>query len=509
MNLPPNHGSRATGLCRTEDGADHIGINIRSRNGSSTTPVLVFLGIVTLSVVFFFVFTLPRRGQKSSRTQQPASATAAKTPAATTRPGSPEAGTTAPAAPAQPLPPAAAPKAFFVKASPLLTAFSEKLAAGKPQETADLLSAPLQPAKAEALRHLFTTAAFRPAVSGAAVAEVGRIGTTERWSLPVEKGPSIELTPLDAPVPASAPEGTTAPNQPIALELDLKATREQGYQISDVRFPPRLVAAAAPVLQSKGIALDAVALTDPPDPLSLSADFLTNLLAHQFHAARSMTDEGKLTHEKLAGLCIVFEEGEYRMAAQGPLNVTAANDDRAWAIVRVSSRKTPDAKGEFGIEMARDPVAGWKVNALDFSKLMQTYVQSTDAGKVYYTPVVKSPSGGESLVVYFEYDRAELTDRALRQLEIVAGLLRSDAARKLRITGHADALGPEDYNFQLSKKRADNVTAKLKELGVDPRQLVAQGFGESTPLDPNLKDDGSDNPEGRSRNRRTEIFLDF
>jgi flagellar motor protein MotB len=39
--------------------------------------------------------------------------------------------------------------------------------------------------------------------------------------------------------------------------------------------------------------------------------------------------------------------------------------------------------------------------------------------------------------------------------------------------------------------------------------VVTEGLGTLRPLDPNTKPDGSDNPEGRSRNRRTEIFLDF
>jgi outer membrane protein OmpA-like peptidoglycan-associated protein len=136
-------------------------------------------------------------------------------------------------------------------------------------------------------------------------------------------------------------------------------------------------------------------------------------------------------------------------------------------------------------------------------------VKATKAGSVFYTPVVKSPSGGESLVVYFEFGSAALHPRALQQLEIVAALLKSDPARKLRISGHADDVGGEDLNFRLSQERAANVRKRLAGLGVRAAQVETYGFGATAPLDPNRRDDGADNPAGRSRNRRTEIYLDF
>ena len=159
--------------------------------------------------------------------------------------------------------------------------------------------------------------------------------------------------------------------------------------------------------------------------------------------------------------------------------------------------------------MAKNAQNEWKVDSLDFSKLLQNYVQATGAGNVYYTPIVKNPNGGESLVVYFEYDKSELTGRGLRQMEIVADLLKSDPARKMRLGGYTDSLGTDDYNAKLSKKRAEAVRNKLAELGVPAAQIVTHAYGAEAPLDPNKKDDGTDNPEGRSRNRRTEIYLDF
>jgi outer membrane protein OmpA-like peptidoglycan-associated protein len=128
---------------------------------------------------------------------------------------------------------------------------------------------------------------------------------------------------------------------------------------------------------------------------------------------------------------------------------------------------------------------------------------------VPYTPVVQNPKGGESLALYFEYDQASLHPRAQKQLGIVAELLKSNSSRKLRITGHTDAMGTDDYNVRLSQQRAQTVKSQLAALGVAPEQVVTEGMGKTVPLSPNQKADGSDDPEGRSRNRRAEIFLDF
>jgi outer membrane protein OmpA-like peptidoglycan-associated protein len=70
-------------------------------------------------------------------------------------------------------------------------------------------------------------------------------------------------------------------------------------------------------------------------------------------------------------------------------------------------------------------------------------------------------------------------------------------------------VGTDDYNYKLSAARAKNVREHLHSLGVNPSQIETLGFGATAPLDPNKQSDGTDNPEGRSRNRRTEIYLDF
>jgi len=57
--------------------------------------------------------------------------------------------------------------------------------------------------------------------------------------------------------------------------------------------------------------------------------------------------------------------------------------------------------------------------------------------------------------------------------------------------------------------RANTVKQQLTALGVSEAQILTKGLGKAQPLSPNQKADGTDDPEGRSKNRRAEIFLDF
>ncbi|MGY8687734.1 MAG: OmpA family protein, partial [Verrucomicrobiales bacterium] len=96
--------------------------------------------------------------------------------------------------------------------------------------------------------------------------------------------------------------------------------------------------------------------------------------------------------------------------------------------------------------------------------------------------------------LYFGYDDEKLTSRSLKQLSVVASILKSGGNKKIQIGGHADSLGEDRYNDTLSQKRARRVAEALRSLGVRGSQLNIEGFGERLPLSPNINPDGSDNP---------------
>ncbi|WOB79650.1 OmpA family protein [Brevundimonas nasdae] len=107
--------------------------------------------------------------------------------------------------------------------------------------------------------------------------------------------------------------------------------------------------------------------------------------------------------------------------------------------------------------------------------------------------------------VLFDFDKATIRPDAEPALTRAAELLKSYPQAQVSIGGHTDAKGDDAYNEGLSLRRARAVAARLqREAG---RTLGAEGFGERRPVAPNVRPDGSDDPDGRQKNRRVEIRI--
>lgn len=83
--------------------------------------------------------------------------------------------------------------------------------------------------------------------------------------------------------------------------------------------------------------------------------------------------------------------------------------------------------------------------------------------------------------LHFGFDEASLTEADRTMLEKVAFALRSRPTITIRIAGHADERGTEEYNLQLSNRRAASVKRYLMDLGVKDGELETVGFGENRP----------------------------
>ena len=102
--------------------------------------------------------------------------------------------------------------------------------------------------------------------------------------------------------------------------------------------------------------------------------------------------------------------------------------------------------------------------------------------------------------LYFGFDDAELSSTAQEQLNIYAAqLMESDYS--LLVEGHADWVGSESYNQDLSERRADAVYRYLVARGVPGSRMGKKGYGESRPNNSNHT------AAGRSQNRRVEFFI--
>ena len=108
----------------------------------------------------------------------------------------------------------------------------------------------------------------------------------------------------------------------------------------------------------------------------------------------------------------------------------------------------------------------------------------------------------------FAYDQAALSKDAEETLQALGPLLKKNAGNPVTIEGHTDAHGNDAYNQTLSEKRAEAVQAWLVANGfLQPGGAKTAGFGRKRPAAPNTKPDGSDDPEGRAKNRRVEVVV--
>ena len=110
------------------------------------------------------------------------------------------------------------------------------------------------------------------------------------------------------------------------------------------------------------------------------------------------------------------------------------------------------------------------------------------------------PAAPRTYLVFFDFDRADLTDRA-RQIIGEAATNSRTGTTRIEVSGHADRSGTPQYNQRLSERRAAAVAAELERRGIARSAMTIQAFGESRPLVPTA--DGVREPQ----NRRVEIVL--
>jgi outer membrane protein OmpA-like peptidoglycan-associated protein len=285
------------------------------------------------------------------------------------------------------------------------------------------------------------------------------------------------------------------------LYADLTEIEGGKIVISGIRLPMEIadVGPSTPLGPGNKIS------SDHSDALAIVHAFALAVVQRDFETARALSDLESVTDERVAALIIAIEEGNFTLKEDRPFVVTLAREDITWVLSRLQS---DSGASEFAVELGQFD-GNWKVSGLTFSKVLSALAQAAGGGGLAYSPIVEDPAGGDSLVLYFEFDETNLTSRGNRQLAIVADILSQGEDRVIQINGHADALGSDNYNAKLSNQRADAIREALISMGVSSNQVVTEGFGESKPRRPNFNPDGSDNPTGRSENRRAEVYLDF
>jgi outer membrane protein OmpA-like peptidoglycan-associated protein/tetratricopeptide (TPR) repeat protein len=117
---------------------------------------------------------------------------------------------------------------------------------------------------------------------------------------------------------------------------------------------------------------------------------------------------------------------------------------------------------------------------------------------------LKNVSIGTKIVlrnIFFDFDKATLKTESTAELERLIKLLTDVPQMKIEIGGHTDSKGSDEYNMNLSAKRAKSVVDYLISHGIAAERLKSNGYGETQPMSSN------DSDEGRALNRRTEFTI--
>lgn len=146
-----------------------------------------------------------------------------------------------------------------------------------------------------------------------------------------------------------------------------------------------------------------------------------------------------------------------------------------------------------------------------FSNHIDVDTRNKTVSDTIHQNVGMSEITGESIVIHnilYEFDSSDLTPDAQNKIRTgILNILNENPLIVVEISSHTDDKGDADYNLKLSQQRAESVTKFLSKNGIKSNRLRAKGYGETKPIAANKNADGSDNPDGRAQNRRTEFQI--
>jgi peptidoglycan-associated lipoprotein len=121
-----------------------------------------------------------------------------------------------------------------------------------------------------------------------------------------------------------------------------------------------------------------------------------------------------------------------------------------------------------------------------------------NAGKA---EAVRAATAALTATIYFDYDRSDITDDSRAKLDAKVPVLSQNTAVRIRIAGHTDSRGSDEYNLALGQRRAAAAKRYLTDRGIDGSRIEIVSFGEERPT-------CTDESEGCwSRNRRDDFEI--
>jgi outer membrane protein OmpA-like peptidoglycan-associated protein len=107
--------------------------------------------------------------------------------------------------------------------------------------------------------------------------------------------------------------------------------------------------------------------------------------------------------------------------------------------------------------------------------------------------------------IYYDFNKWNIRPSAAVELDKLVDILIDNPEINIELSSHTDSIATEAYNIRLSQRRAESAVSYIIQAGISPTRITARGYGETQPIARNTNPDGTDNPEGRAKNRRTEF----
>jgi outer membrane protein OmpA-like peptidoglycan-associated protein len=127
--------------------------------------------------------------------------------------------------------------------------------------------------------------------------------------------------------------------------------------------------------------------------------------------------------------------------------------------------------------------------------------QAGEPPVVYSPPAPAAPAVPKSYLVFFDFNKSDLTSDAIAIVDRAARNAEQEKTTEIQVTGHTDTVGSDAYNVRLSRRRAESVAEQLEKDGIPSGEIAIFARGKRDLLIPT--GDGVKEPQ----NRRVQIVF--
>jgi outer membrane protein OmpA-like peptidoglycan-associated protein len=174
------------------------------------------------------------------------------------------------------------------------------------------------------------------------------------------------------------------------------------------------------------------------------------------------------------------------------------------------AEKTTDASGKYSFTIAEFEALKASASSKGYFANSISFTGPADIEEEFFTnPELCLNLIPEEAIrvenVFYDFNKATLQETSYESLDKLVQILNDNPTIIIELGAHTDSKGTDEYNQKLSQARAKSVVEYLVSKGISRSRLMAKGYGETVPAAENTNADGTDNPEGRQLNRRTEF----